>query len=317
LLYQRGLSIPKAIDCFTQAVALDPAYAQAWTGLADGYTTSGYSGFNRPDEVMPRALEAARRALELDPDLAEAHNALANATLLYERKFDVAEREFKRALELNPNYPQARAWYGLFYLHWIAGRAHEGREELLRVLQVDPLSGYINVIFAFSNFTDDRLSEAVDHARRGVELDPNSYLAQWCLSAALKCNGDYEEAEAAAERALALSGRHCWALATLTAIYARWGKLENARAVFREMEERSAREYIQPSMLVEGAGAIGEIDQAITFAQQALDDRDPLFVLLARLWPGYEALRTDSRFIEIVSHLNLPGWSVSAQRSGM
>src|SRR5215813_2416725 len=84
LLYRRGLSIGKAIDCFTQAVSLDPEYAQAWAGLADGYTTSGYSGYQRAGEVMPRALEASRRALELDPNLAEAHNAFACATLLYD-----------------------------------------------------------------------------------------------------------------------------------------------------------------------------------------------------------------------------------------
>nr|ART36316.1 C595 [uncultured bacterium] len=309
LLYQRGLSIPKAIDCFTEAVALDPLYAQAWAGLADGYTTSGYSGFTRAENVMPRALEAARRALELDPNLAEAHNALANATLLYERKFDDAEREFKRALELNPNYPQAHAWYGLFYLHWIAGREREGREELLRLLQVDPLSGYAHVIVAFSDFASGRLVEAVEHSRRGVELDPSSYLAQWCHSVALKCNGQYEEAAAAAERALGLSGRHCWAMTTLTGIYAAWGKRESANATYLELKERREREYIQPSMLLEAAAAVGKIDEAIAFAQQALDDNDPLFVLMARLWPSYDSLRNNSSFLKIVSQLGLPKWN--------
>ena len=158
LLYQRGLSIPKAIDCFTEAVSLDGEYAQAWAGLADGYTTSGYSGFRLATEVMPRALEAARRALQLEPDLAEAHSALACAALLYNLDFDLAEREFQRSLELNPNYPQARAWYGLFFLQWIAGREWEGRDELLRLLQVDRLSCYSNVILAFSRISSGRLA---------------------------------------------------------------------------------------------------------------------------------------------------------------
>ena len=126
LLYQRGPSIPKALECFQQAVTLDPDYAQAWAGMADGYTTSGYSGLARGAEVMPKALEAARRALELDTELAEAHNALACATMIWERDYALAEREFKRAIELNPNYAQAQAWYGLFYLHWTAGRFHVG-----------------------------------------------------------------------------------------------------------------------------------------------------------------------------------------------
>ena len=94
----------------------------------------------------------------------------------------------------------------------------------------------------------------------------------------------------------------------LAAIYAAWDKPEKARAVFRELEARSAREYIQPAMLTAAAAAIGETERAIEFAQQAVDVRDPLFVMLARMWPDYERLRTDSRFLEIVSQLNLPGW---------
>jgi len=308
LLYQRGLSIPKAIDCFTQAVALDSEYAQAWAGLADGYTTSGYSGYKRANEVMPRALEAARRALELDPDLAEAHNAFACATLLYDLDYERAEQEFRRALELNPNYPQARAWYGLFLLQWIGGRTEEARQEMLRLLQADPLSGYANVIASCSCLSSGRISEAVQHGRRGVELDPNSYLGQWSFAVALQCDGQYEEAAAVCECALGISGRHSWALTTLVSIYAAWNKPDNARAVYRELEARGARDYIQPAMLASAAAAVGEMDRAIAFAQKALDDKDPLFVLLARTWPDYEPLRADSRFQEIVSKLGLPGW---------
>ena len=309
LLYQRGLSIAKAIGCFNQAVALDPAYAQAWAGLADGHTTSAYSGFKAASEAMPRALEAARRALQLDSHLAEAHNALACATLLYELNFDLAEKEFRRALELNPNYPQARAWYGLFFLQWIAGREQEGRDELVQLLQVDPWSAYANVILSFSGICSGRMSEAVEHGRRGVELDPNSYLAYWSLMNALLCSAQYEEAAAAAERALAISGRHSWALATLVSIYAAWGTPDNARAIYREVETRSAREYVQPSMLALAAASVGEMDQAISFTEQALRDKDPFFVMLARTWPVYAPLRADPRFLKIVSQLHLPGWT--------
>ena len=312
LLYQRGLSIPKAIDCFSQAVSLDSEYAQAWAGLADGYTTSGYSGFGLPREVMPRALEAARRAIELDPDLAEAHSAFACATMLYDLDYDLAEQEFGRALELNPKYPQAVAWYGLFLLQWIGGRDQEALDQLLRALESDPLSAYANVIFAFSAVSSGRLADAVKHGRKGVELDPNSYLAQWCFAAALATNAQYEEAAAMAEKALAISGRHSWAMMTLTTIYAAWDKPENAHAVYRELEARSAREYVQPSMLAPAAAAVGEMDRAIAFAQQALDDKDPLFVMLARTWPDYRQLRKDPRLLEIVSHLALPGWSITS-----
>ena len=96
---------------------------------------------------------------------------------------------------------------------------------------------------------------------------------------------------------------------TLVSIYAAWDKPDNARAVYRELEARSAREYVQPSMLALAAAAVGDMDRAIALAQRALEDKDPLFVMLARSWPGYQQLRTDSRFLEIVRQLALPGWN--------
>ena len=312
LLYQRGLSIVRAIECFTQAVTIDPEYAQAWAGLADGYTTSGYSGFRRPLDVMPRALEAARRALGLDPNLAEAHNALACATLLYERDYALAERAFTRAIELNPSYPQARAWYGLFCLQWIGGREEEGHEQMVRLLQIDPHSGYANVIRSFSAYFAGRFSEGVSFGRIGIEIDPHSYLGHWTLMEALLWAGQHEEAATVAERALAMSGRHAWALASLTLIYADWGRTHDARAVFHELEARAVREYVQPSMLAAAAAAAVSLDAGVAFAREALEIRDPLFTLLARQWPGYARLRTDARFLEIVGQLGLPNWTARA-----
>jgi serine/threonine-protein kinase len=309
LLYQRGLSIAKAIDCFNQAVAFDPSYAQAWAGLADGYTTLGYSGFKPPVEVMPLALEAARRALELDSNVAEAHNALACATLLYERNYELARTEFEAALKLNPQYPQAIAWYGLFFLQWVSGRAAEAQEELLRAIQIDPLSAYAHVIYSFYCSSSDRFGEAVEHGRRGVELDPNSYLAHWSVAISLEGVGLYQEAATSAERAIGMSGRHAWALTTLASIYDNWNKPEKAKAVYAELEARTISEYIQPAMLTIAAAAAGNREQAIVFAQQAVDIRDPLFIMIARCWPQYKNLRTDPRFLDVVRQLGLPNWS--------
>jgi serine/threonine-protein kinase len=308
LLYQRGRSIPKALECFEQAVALDSNYAQAWAGMADGYTTAGYSGLAPSSDVMPKALAAAHRALELDPDLAEAHNALACASLTYERNYELADREFRKAIELNPSYQQAQAWYGLFYLHWTAGRFREGYEIVLEATRNDPLSAYGFVILTFSEFVGGLTQEAVAHGRRGVELDPNSYLAQWALMEALSSAGQYAEAVACAERALAISGRHIWAISGLACIHANWGQPEEARRIFAEAEAREGAEYMQPSMMAVAAWAAGEQDKAIAYADRAERERDPLFVLMARLWPGYAAMREDPRFQAIVERLNLPGY---------
>jgi serine/threonine-protein kinase len=306
LLYRRGASIPKALACFSEAVGLDPAYAQAWAGLADGYTTAGYSGFQPGTEVMPRALEAARRGLELDPDLAEAHNALACAMMLYDRDYAGAEKEFRRALELNPRYLQARAWYGLFFLHWVAGREAEAREQIALLLEVDPRSAYAQVVVACCDFASRR-PEGVTHARRGVELDPQSYLAHYILTLCLLHEGRLAEAAAAVEPALAMSERHPWALSSLVSIHAAGGRLEEARAAFAELQARSTHAYVQPSVLGTAAAGLGDRDQAVAFAQRALTERDPFFVMMARTWPSWDPVRTDPRFRDVMRRLALPG----------
>jgi len=308
LLYRRGRSIIAALDCFNEAVALDADYAQAWAGLADGYTTSAYSGFAKARVAMPQALEAARRALALDPELAEAHTALACATMLYERDDVLAEREFKRALELNPNYPQARAWYGLFFLQWVSGRDDEAAAELTRLYELDPLSGYANTILGFFHAYAGRAEVGVGYAQRGVELDPASFLAHFCLANALQVAGRYAEAVGIAEKALGMSQRHAWALSILASTYAAWGKPENARAVYRELAERSTTMYVQPSMQCSAAADVIGLDEGIAIAHRAIDDRDPFFVMLARTWPGNATLRADPRFGELVRQLKWPNW---------
>jgi hypothetical protein len=165
------------------------------------------------------------------------------------------------------------------------------------------------VIRSFSAYFSGRVDEGVAFGRVGIEIDPGSYLGHWTLLEALHWAGKHEEAAAVAERALAISGRHTWALTTLTMIYAGWGRMDDARAVFQELEARAAREYVQPSMLCAAAAAVVGIDAAVTLARQALEIRDPLFTLLARGWPGYGRLRDNPRFLDIVSELRLPNWS--------
>lgn len=306
LLYQRGRSIVQALECFEAAVELDPAYAEAWAGMADGYSTSGYSGFVPGASVMPNALEAARRALALNPNLAEAHNALACPSLLWSRDFALAESAFLRAIELNPSYAQARTWYALFYLHWAAGRTEEAQTILRQCLAEDPLSWYVHTMLGFSQTTSGLHDDAVRHTRRGAELSPTSYLAHWAYTESLSNAGLCEEAVICAEKALEMSGRHVWALAGLAWAYARWGKRDAALRTFQEAERRATREYMQPGMLAMAAAAAGELEKGIALADRAERERDPVFMLLARTWPNFEPLRTDRRFSQIVARLGLP-----------
>jgi tetratricopeptide (TPR) repeat protein len=226
--------------------------------------------------------------------------------MLYERDYGRAEQEFRRAIELNPRYPQGRAWYGLWFLQWVAGRTSEARVELARMLELEPLSGYAHVILSMSDYSSGRTAEAVDHSRLSIELDPDSFLAHWHHASTLLAAGRFAEAAGAAERALALSGRHPWTVTIQALIHASWNRPVEARALYLELDERSRREHVQPSMLSAAAAAVGERDAAIVFARRAVDERDPLFVTLARSWPGYDLLREDPRFQEIVAALGFP-----------
>ncbi|WP_439642444.1 tetratricopeptide repeat protein [Gemmatimonas sp.] len=133
-------------------------------------------------------------------------------------------------------------------------------------------------------------------------------LAHYCLANALQCAGRNEEAVAIAEKALQMSQRHSWALSILVSTYAAWGKPEQSRALYKELADCSTTGCVQPSMRCSAAADAVGLDEAIAIAQRAIDDRDPFFVMQARTWPGYDRLRTDPRFGDLVRQLQLPNY---------
>ena len=312
LLYRRGPSIKTAIECFEQAVALDADYAQAWAGLADGLTVSAHGGVAPGRELMPRALAAARRAVALDDDLAEAHGALACATMLYERDDALASREFQRALELNPNYPQALGWYGLWHLQWVMGRFDEGLVALERLLALDALSSYAHTMLSFSHYMLERSASAVELSRRAIELDPQSFLAVWCHGSALLIHGDLDGAVVALERSLVMSAGNVWALALLATCHARAGRMTEARTVYAELEAKRARGYLQPALVMVAATEVIGIDAGLAEARRAIEERDPLFVTIARNTAFVDPLRPDPRFQALLRELHYPDFDPAA-----
>jgi adenylate cyclase len=300
LLYKRGLGVPRALECFKQAVALDPKYALAWAGLADSCTTLGYNGFAHPAATMPKGIEAARRAVALDPSLAEAHNALAIACLMGTWDKVEAGREFVLALELNPRYIQARDWYALFYLQCAEGLLEEGAAQAKLALESDPLSAYANCLCGFTCAMAGRYPEGVQKCERAVELDPDSFLARWCHHITLYFCRRFEEAVAVGEVAAAMSGRHPWVMGTLAATLADWGKPSDAEAIYTELIGRARRSYIPPAVLAMTAAAAGIQDEAMRHAREAFQIRDPMSqFFLSKLHPTSARLLADPRFHEI------------------
>jgi TolB-like protein/Tfp pilus assembly protein PilF len=275
LLYRRGGAISRAAGCFEQEVALDPDYALAWAGLADSHTVLGYYGFARPEANTPKALEAAERAVALAPSLAESRNALAMASLMCAWDRAKAERNFLRAIELNPRYTQARDWYALFYLQFSEGRLAEGVAQAKLALVSDPLSSYAHAVYGLACANAGKHAEAEQALRRAVELDSESYLAHMILQAVLHFSGQLEESVAVGEQALAMSGRLSWSMAFLAVTFADLGKPSDADAVYAEMLARSRRVYVPPAQLAVAAAAAGVEDQAIRHACEAFKIRDP------------------------------------------
>jgi adenylate cyclase len=304
LLYRRGLAIPHAAECFDRAVTLDPDYALAWAGLADCYTTLGYYGVTRPDTCMPQSMEAARRAVAIDPSLAEAHTALAMSALMGAWDKIEAEREFLHALELNPRYIQARAWYALFYLQFSEGRLVEGMEQAKLALQSDPLSSYAHAIYGFTCGMARNFEEGIEVSRRAVELDPESFLARMILASALLFGGQLEESLRVNESALAMSGRHSWSMAGTAIILADLGKPGDADAIYAEMLARARRQYVSPALLALAASEAERQDEAICHAAKAYEIHDPVCqTYLSRHFVGSARLYAYPRFRELLSEV--------------
>jgi len=291
LLYKRGRFIRDALTCFEEAVTFDPDYALAWAGLADGRTTLGYFGMVAPHETMPQAKEAATRAVQLDDSLAEAHCAFALATLLHDFDVATARREFLRAMELNPTYPQAAAWHAMFIASYIDGEFDKGVELMTPIVEHDPLSGYNRAIrswlFAYSGRYDEGLTEAL----AAVELDPESFLTHVGLQQNYTLARRYPEAAAAGHAALSVSGRHPIPVVVLSTTYADWGKRPEALALHDELMKRSNSQWVSPAMRACTAASAGLINDVVILTTRAMETRDPFLMMSMGAWPHARRLR--------------------------
>ena len=242
LFFQRGSRLPASVECFKKAVALDPKYALAWSGLADAYHMVGFYGLASPENCMPQGKVAAARSIDLNPSLAEAHTSLAVSYLLHEWDRSSAEREFLRSLELKPHNVLAKVWYGFLYLQWAAGRFEEGLTEAKQAVQVDPLSAWARAMLVLAYLPIDP-HRSVETALEALQIDPESYLGRFAHVTALNLLGRLAEAAEVGELALRAFGRPLWMMASLARTYARLGKKADSEALYMELKWRAKREY--------------------------------------------------------------------------
>jgi TolB-like protein len=304
LLNRRGAAIPLALASFRRAVELDPGYAQAWASISQAHTVLGIFGFARRSETRPQSIGAARRAIELDPRAASGHVALACATLVHDNDRTAAQASFERALSLNPHDVQGRCWYALFYLQCVCGELDRGLVEARLAFESDPLSAYAMTIFAAANLLAGRLDEGIALAQRALGQDPDAFLGHWVLGLAQSDAGRQEDAIATLQHAADMSSRHPFAITGLALAFARLGQREKAGALYRELLGRAPHAYVPGAQLALAASAAGLSEEALAHARRAWADREPPFILLARRFPEYAALRADPRFQEILGEMD-------------
>ncbi|MGH9839248.1 MAG: tetratricopeptide repeat protein [Blastocatellia bacterium] len=293
----------RAIECFEQATRIDPNYALAFAGLADSYQLlGGTDGTAAPKEIFPKAKAAAARALEIDGALAEAHTSLARVSITFDRDWPAAEREFKRAIELNPNYPLARMWHANYLA--ARGRFDEAFTEISLAQKLDPLSVMLGVDAGMLFYFARQYDRAIEQIRKSLELDRNFWPGHWYLGWVYEAKGMYQEALSEFEKAAALSGNHAEMAADLGRVYALSGRKGEARKALENLIKRSQAAYVSPCALALVYVGLGERDETFVWLQKGSEDRCWQMNFL-KIDPRFDSLRTDPRFTTLLQRNNL------------
>ena len=293
-----------ALAYFKQAIEEDPKYAQAYSGLADTYALLGdwQYAVMTPKEAFPQAKAAASKALELDSMLGEAHNSLAFVLDGFDWDFDSAGKEFQRAIELNPGYATAHHWYA-WHLS-LLGRYDEAIVEMRKAENLDPLSLIINADLAELLVLAHSYDESIGQSRKTIEMDPNFALAHNQLAQAYLQKHMYDEAVAELKTAVQLSGGAPAFIANLARAYVASGKQGDAIKLLGDLKKRSNPTYSNAAEIAMIYASLGDTDQAMNWLEKGYEERFNPGVLLR---PGFDPLRSDSRFKELVHRIGLPG----------
>ncbi len=289
-------NIKKAIEVLRSATEKDPNFALAYAGLADCYVVSpNYTG-ERPGKWMPEAIAYAKRSIELDSTLAEPHASLAFATWFYNWDKATAEKEYLRAIELNPNYPTAHHWYSRFLRSF--GRLDEAEREIHRAEELDPLSLVIINNVAELHIDRGNLDTATKVCQRMIELDPNFWSGHQTLGIILVKKGRYTEALTEAEKSLELSKRSNASLALLGHVYAKLGRRSDVESVIKELEQRFANNVADGRDIAVVYAGLDNKDAAFEWLEKALQLRS-FFSGGMRLEPSFESLHNDPRWKDL------------------
>jgi len=292
-----GDSLEKSVDYFNQAIQKDPAYAQAYVGLADAWYSRGWYRYLVPKDAYERAREAATKALELDERLGEAHAMLAAIKTTYEWDWQGAEREFKLGIQLNPNYPTAYQRYSLFLP--IMGRFDEAITQARKARELDPLSLPANENVGDILYLARRYEEATEQLFHTLELDPNYGVAHGTLAKIYEAKGMNKEA--LDER---LKGAPPETVELMKKLFAASGINGVWEYRLNQTLERAKREYVSPADIALFYARLNRKDEAFAWLERAMNERSILFNYLVAD-PRFDNLRSDPRLPKLLGRVGL------------
>ncbi len=298
-------NIAKAIGFFQKALERDPAYALASANLAESYALLGsyVYGAALPKEVIPKARAAALDALRIDDGLAEARTTLAHIEENYDWNWSAAEKDYRQAIALNPNYATAHHWYSRCLYE--TRRFDEALLEIERARRLDPLSLSINVGTGWALYYARRFDEAISACERTLELDPNYGGAYSGIAVAREQKRQFPEAIEAARKAIANSRENPGPRAQLAHALALSGRVQEARAILEDLRTLSTRRYIPAYWFAVVEAGLGERDLAFRWLEKSFEQRESALTLL-NVEPILDGLRPDPRFQDLVRRVGLP-----------
>jgi serine/threonine protein kinase/tetratricopeptide (TPR) repeat protein len=287
-------SVQKILESFQKAVKKDPNYAMAHIGIASYYNNLGFYNFVPPKAAFPKAKEAAEKALAIDDNLAEGHVVLGFFKMLYEWDWEGAEREFKRTIELNPSYATGHNLYAHYLM--IMGRAEEAMAENRHAQELNPLSRNVALMRANILWGARQYDKSLAEFKKLMEMFPTFYVAYYWLAFPFALKGMHDEAIAAVEKAMAMSGGGApvmWMAFGL--IHTVAGKRDEAEKALQEMMKQSKQTYVAPWMMAAIHAGLGEKDKAFELLEKSYKERDHWLTYL-KSSPIVDNLRSDSRF---------------------
>ena len=297
-----GESVTKSIGLFQQALTKDPNYALAYSGLADAYFLRNTFSDYTPAESYQKSKAAALQAIAIDEDLAEPHASLASALCFFDRNFPEAEREFRRAIELNPNYATAHHWYAITYLAKM-DRFDEAFAEFNQALRLDPFSSIINADLGNAYIHAHQYQKAIEQLKKTLEMDPGFYFARMHLGVAYQMTGAFDEAGKEYEKARQINDDP-WIVALLAQFAARSGKKDVALKYLEELNKMATKKYASAYGFALVYDSLGNKDKAFQELQKSAAAREPRIIRI-KVDPLLEDLHSDKRFGELVRSLGL------------